>query len=161
MLPDFGWDVAVPVFVVPLAVQWWSTWYPGAEPGGGSYIAQRMLAARTERDALPARSSSTWRTTPCAPGPGSGRALVDARVSRRWATSACRAAHVDPRLLGHDMAYPAMLTFVPPGLLGLVVAGLLMAYVSTISTHLNWGTSYLVHDFYRRFVRPAGPSDTT
>ena len=62
--------------------------------------------------------------------------------------------YVDPSLIGHDMAYPAMLRFLPVGWLGLMVAGLLAAYVSTISTHLNWGTSYLVHDFYRRFMKP-------
>ena len=60
---------------------------------------------------------------------------------------------MDPKLIGHDMAYPAMLKFLPHGFLGLMVAGMLAAYVSTISTHLNWGTSYLVHDFYRRFLR--------
>jgi Na+/proline symporter len=71
---------------------------------------------------------------------------------------AVRFPWVERGLIGHDMAYPAMLTFLPPGFLGLIIAGLLAAYVSTLSTHLNWGTSYLVHDLYRRFVR-AGASE--
>jgi Na+/proline symporter len=65
--------------------------------------------------------------------------------------------HVDRGLIGHDMAYPAMLKFLPVGWMGLMIAGLLAAYVSTLSTHLNWGTSYLVHDFYRRFMNPGAP----
>jgi solute:Na+ symporter, SSS family len=155
MLPDLrNWEVAVPLFIVPLAVQWWSTWYPGAEPGGGSYIAQRMLAARAERDAVSGTLLFNVAHYALRPWPWILVALSSILVFPTVADIGEALPHVDPRLLGHDMAYPAMLTFVPSGLLGVVVAGLLMAYVSTISTHLNWGTSYLVHDFYRRFMRP-------
>ncbi|CAN5855463.1 Na+:solute symporter [soil metagenome] len=155
LLPDFGdWSVALAVFIIPLTVQWWSVWYPGAEPGGGSYIAQRMLAARTERDA-------TWGTLlfntahyALRPWPWILVALASIVVYPELSDISKALPHVDPRLVGHDMAYPAMLRFLPSGLLGLMVAGLLAAYVSTISTHLNWGTSYLVHDLYRRFLRP-------
>jgi SSS family solute:Na+ symporter len=153
LVPDFGdWGVAVTVFIIPLTVQWWSVWYPGSEPGGGSYIAQRMLAARAERDA-------TWGTLffnvahyAIRPWPWIIVALASMLVYPELTDISAALPHVDPALVGHDMAYPAMLRFLPSGILGLMVAGLLAAYVSTISTHLNWGTSYLVHDLYRRFV---------
>ncbi len=154
MVPDLSnWEVAIPIFVVPLAVQWWSTWYPGSEPGGGSYIAQRMLAARTERDALSGTLLFNVAHYALRPWPWIIVALSSMIVFPTVSDIARALPHVDPRLLGNDMAYSAMLTFLPSGVLGLMVAGLLAAYVSTISTHLNWGTSYLVHDFYRRFVR--------
>lgn len=154
MVPDFSrWDVALPVFVVPLAVQWWATWYPGAEPGGGSYIAQRMLAARTERDALSGTLFFNVAHYALRPWPWIIVALCSMIVFPTVADISRALPHVDPGLLGNDMAYSAMLTFLPHGVLGIMVAGLLAAYVSTLSTHLNWGTSYLVHDFYRRFVR--------
>jgi solute:Na+ symporter, SSS family len=154
LLPDFGdWGVTLSIFIIPITVQWWSVWYPGAEPGGGSYIAQRMLAARSERDA-------TWGTLffnathyALRPWPWIIVALASLVVYPELRDISAALPHVDPALVGHDMAYPAMLRFLPPGMLGLMVAGLLAAYVSTISTHLNWGTSYLVHDLYRRFVR--------
>ena len=156
LLPDFGdWGVTLSIFIIPITVQWWSVWYPGAEPGGGSYIAQRMLAARSERDA-------TWGTLffnaahyALRPWPWIIVALASLLVYPELTDISAALPHVDPALVGHDMAYPAMLRFLPPGMLGLMVAGLLAAYVSTISTHLNWGTSYLVHDLYRRFVRQA------
>ena len=155
MMPDLAsWEVSLPILVVPLAVQWWSTWYPGAEPGGGSYIAQRMLAARTERDALSGTLLFNVAHYALRPWPWILVALSSVLVFPTVPDIARALPHVDARLLGHDMAYPAMLTFLPSGLLGLMVAGLLAAYVSTISTHLNWGTSYLVNDFYRRFMRP-------
>jgi solute:Na+ symporter, SSS family len=155
MMPDLSnWEVALPIFVVPLAVQWWSTWYPGSEPGGGSYIAQRMLAAKTERDALTGTLFFNVAHYALRPWPWIVVALSSMIVFPTVGDIARALPHVDARLLGNDMAYSAMLTFLPSGMLGLMVAGLLAAYVSTISTHLNWGTSYLVHDFYRRFVRP-------
>ncbi|NQW05515.1 MAG: Na+:solute symporter [Acidobacteria bacterium] len=154
MLPDFGdWSVAVPIFIVPLTVQWWSAWYPGSEPGGGSYIAQRMLAARSERDAMAGTLFFNAAHYALRPWPWLIVALCSMLVFPEVADIGRALPHVDAGLLGNDMAYPAMLTFLPAGLLGLVVAGLLSAYVSTISTHLNWGTSYLVQDFYRRFLR--------
>lgn len=155
LLPDFGdWGTTLTIFIIPLTVQWWSVWYPGSEPGGGSYIAQRMLAAKTERDA-------TWGTLffnaahySLRPWPWIIVALASLVVYPQLSDISAALPHVDPALVGHDMAYPAMLRFLPSGMLGLMVAGLLAAYVSTISTHLNWGTSYLVHDLYRRFIRP-------
>jgi solute:Na+ symporter, SSS family len=154
LLPDFSdLDVAVPVFIVPLAVQWWSTWYPGSEPGGGSYVAQRMLAARSERDAMAGTLFFTVAHYALRPWPWVIVALASMLVFPTIADIQAALPHVAPSLVGHDMAYPAMLTFLPAGVLGLMVAGLLAAYVSTISTHLNWGTSYLVHDLYRRFIR--------
>ncbi len=155
MVPNLSdWSVALPIFIVPLAVQWWSTWYPGAEPGGGSYIAQRMLAARSERDAVSGTLLFNVAHYALRPWPWMIVALSSMLVFPHVSDIARALPQVDPHLLGDDMAYPAMLTFLPAGLLGVMVAGLLAAYVSTISTHLNWGTSYLVHDLYRRFVRP-------
>ena len=155
LLPDFGdWTVALAVFVIPLTVQWWSVWYPGAEPGGGSYIAQRMLAARSERDALVGTLLFNVAHYALRSWPWIVVALASTLVYPQVTDIARTFPYVDPRLIGHDMAYPAMLRFLPAGWLGVMVAGLLAAYVSTISTHLNWGTSYLVHDLYRRFVRP-------
>ena len=109
--------------------------------------------ARTTR--WPARCSSTSRTTRCGRGRGSSwRWRRCSSIPQLADIQRARSRTSIPTLIGHDMAYPAMLTFLPAGFLGLMVAGLLAAYVSTISTHLNWGTSYLVHDFYRRFLQP-------
>jgi Na+/proline symporter len=155
MVPDLtDWSVALPIFIVPLTVQWWSTWYPGSEPGGGSYVAQRMLAARTERDALTGTLLFNAAHYALRPWPWIVVALASILVFPRVEDIRAALPHVDPELVGNDMAYPAMLTFLPSGILGVMVAGLLAAYVSTISTHLNWGTSYLVHDLYRRFLKP-------
>jgi solute:Na+ symporter, SSS family len=155
LLPDLSdWRVAAPLFIIPLTVQWWSTWYPGSEPGGGSYVAQRMLAARSERDAMAGTLLFNMAHYALRPWPWLLVALSSMLVFPEVSDIARALPHVDQSLLGHDMAYPAMLTFLPPGVLGIVVAGLLSAYVSTISTHLNWGTSYLVHDLYRRFLVP-------
>jgi Na+/proline symporter len=154
LLPDFGdWGLTLTIFVIPLTVQWWSVWYPGAEPGGGSYIAQRMLAARTERDAVWGTLLFNSAHYALRPWPWIIVALASMLVFPELSDIRAAMPHVNPSLVGHDMAYPAMLRFLPAGLLGLMVAGLLSAYVSTISTHLNWGTSYLVHDLYRRFLR--------
>ena len=155
LLPDpSDWATFLTVLVIPLTVQWWSVWYPGAEPGGGSYVAQRMLASKSEKDAVcghPALQCRALRAAALAVD--YRRTGLDAGLSQL--DDIARALpHVDPSLIGHDMAYPAMLRFLPPGLIGLMVAGLLAAYVSTISTHLNWGTSYVVHDLYRRFLKP-------
>jgi Na+/proline symporter len=154
LLPDFGdWKLTVSVLIIPITVQWWSVWYPGAEPGGGSYIAQRMLAARTERDAMAGTLLFNVAHYALRSWPWIIVALASLLVYPQLSDIAVSFPHVDPALIGHDMAYSAMLKFLPVGWLGLMVAGLLAAYVSTISTHLNWGTSYLVHDLYRRFLR--------
>ena len=154
LLPDFGnWSLTLAVLVIPLTVQWWSVWYPGAEPGGGSYIAQRILASKSEKDALAGTLFFNAAHYALRPWPWIIVALCSMLVFPNLSDIARTFPYVDPRLIGHDMAYPAMLKFLPVGFLGLMVAGMLAAYVSTLSTHLNWGTSYLVHDFYRRFMR--------
>lgn len=142
------------VFVIPLTVQWWATWYPGAEPGGGGYVAQRMLAARDEAHAQGATLLFNVAHYALRPWPWILVALASLVIYPDL--DALRAAfpEVAPEVVQHDLAYPAMLTFLPPGLLGLVVASLVAAYMSTISTHLNWGSSYVVNDWYRRFVNP-------
>ena len=158
MVPDFGnTELAVSLFIVPLTVQWWATWYPGSEPGGGSYIAQRMLAARSERDALSGTLFFNLAHYALRPWPWIIVALCSMIVFPTVNDITRALPDLDPRLLGNDTAYSAMLTFLPHGVMGVMVAGLLAAYISTLSTHLNWGTSYLVHDFYRRFVRANEP----
>jgi Na+/proline symporter len=155
LLPDFGdWGLTLTVLIIPITVQWWSVWYPGAEPGGGSYIAQRMLAARTENDALAGTLLFNFAHYALRPWPWIIVALASIVVYPQLSDIATTFPYVDSRLIGHDMAYPAMLRFLPTGFLGVMVAGMLSAYVSTVSTHLNWGTSYLVHDLYRRFMKP-------
>lgn len=154
LVPDFGnWSLTLTVLIIPLTVQWWSVWYPGAEPGGGSYIAQRMLASKSEKDAMAGTLFFNAAHYALRPWPWILVALASLLVFPNLSDIARTFPYVDPKLIGHDMAYSAMLKFLPPGFMGLMVAGLLAAYVSTLSTHLNWGTSYLVHDFYRRFVR--------
>ena len=153
-LPDFGdWGLALSVFIIPIAVQWWSVWYPGAEPGGGSYIAQRMLAARTEKDALGGTLFFNVMHYALRPWPWILVGLCSLIIYPELSDIRAAFPAVDPKLVGPDMAYPAMLRFLPAGFLGVMVAGLFAAYVSTIITHLNWGSSYIVHDFYRRFIR--------
>jgi SSS family solute:Na+ symporter len=153
LIPDFGnWPLALSVLIIPITIQWWSVWYPGAEPGGGSYIAQRMLAAKTERDAMAGTLLFNVCHYALRPWPWIIVALASILVYPELTDITRTFPHVDPNLVGHDMAYSAMLKFLPAGIMGLMVAGLLSAYVSTMSTHLNWGTSYLVHDLYRRFA---------
>ena len=155
VLPDFSsnWDLAVAVFIMPIAVQWWAVWYPGAEPGGGSYIAQRMLASKSERDAVGAVLFFNIAHYVLRPWPWILVALASLIVYPELSDIQTAFPGLDPSLLGHDIAYPAMLKFLPAGFVGLMVGGLIAANSSTILTHLNWGASYLVHDFYRRFVR--------
>jgi Na+/proline symporter len=152
-LPDFAdWRNAVMVFVIPITVQWWSTWYPGAEPGGGGYVAQRMLAARNEKESLLSVLLFNVLHYGLRPWPWILVGLASLVVYPDLAAIQARFPHLDPRSLGNDLGYPAMLIFLPSGLLGLMLASLAAAYMSTISTHLNWGASYVVEDWYRRFV---------
>jgi Na+/proline symporter len=155
MLPDFtsNWDLAVAVFIMPLAVQWWAVWYPGSEPGGGSYIAQRMLASKSEKDALAGTLFFNVAHYVLRPWPWILVGLASLVVYPQLADIQHAFPNLDPTLIGHDIAYPAMLRFLPAGWLGLMLGGLIAANSSTILTHLNWGASYLVHDFYRRFLR--------
>jgi Na+/proline symporter len=159
ILPSFSnnWELAVAVFVMPLAVQWWAVWYPGAEPGGGSYIAQRMLASKSEKDSLGAVLFFNIMHYVLRPWPWILVGLCSLLVFPELKDIQAAFPHLDPKLLGHDIAYPAMLKFLPAGFIGLMVGGLLAANSSTILTHLNWGASYLVHDFYRQFVKTDAP----
>ena len=151
ILPDFGvWQTSLTLFIIPITVAWWSVWYPGAEPGGGSYVAQRMLAAKTESDALFGTLAFQIMHYALRPWPW----IVVALASTIVYPSVADISHAFPSAqnVGNDTAYPAMLVFLPAGFAGFMVAGLFAAYRSTIETHLNWGTSYLVHDFYQRFI---------
>jgi Na+/proline symporter len=155
LLPDpSDLDTAIPFFLLPITVQWWAAWYPGAEPGGGGYVAQRMLAARDERHAVGATLLFNVAHYALRPWPWIVVALASLVVFPDLEALRAAFPHLEPQVVRDDLAYPAMLTFLPSGLLGLVVASLAAAYMSTISTHLNWGSSYVVNDFYRRFVRP-------
>ena len=155
LLPDFtDLHSAAAIFIIPIAVQWWSTWYPGAEPGGGGYIAQRMLAAKDESHALRATLWFNLAHYALRPWPWIIVALASLIVYPTLDSIQAAFPTVDPSIVRHDLAYPAMLVFLPSGLLGLVVASLAAAYMSTISTHLNWGASYIIDDWYRRFISP-------
>ncbi|MBV8344637.1 MAG: Na+:solute symporter [Candidatus Eremiobacteraeota bacterium] len=155
ILPNFADPkTALAIFVIPLTVLWWSVWYPGAEPGGGSYVAQRMLAARTESDALFGTFAFQVMHYALRPWPWIVVALASTIVYPSLHDIQLRFPNVAASLIGNDIAYPAMLVFLPAGFAGFMVAGIFAAYRSTIETHLNWGTSYLVHDFYQRFIRP-------
>ena len=155
LLPNFtDLNALVPLLIIPLAVQWWSSWYPGAEPGGGGYVAQRMLGAKSERDATTATLLFQVAHYSLRPWPWIIVALASLVVFPTLESIQVAFPDVDPRIVKDDLAYPAMLTFLPSGLLGIVIASLIAAFMSTISTHLNWGASYIAHDFYRRFVKP-------
>ena len=140
------------LLIIPLAVQWWSSWYPGAEPGGGGYIAQRMLAANNENHALGATLFFNVMHYALRPWPWIIVALASLVVFPDVESISQAFPNIEKNKLGHDLAYPAMLTFLPTGLLGLVLASLVSAYMSTISTHLNWGSSYVVNDFYKQLI---------
>ncbi|MBK9254907.1 MAG: Na+:solute symporter [Saprospiraceae bacterium] len=152
--PDFNnMDVLVPLLIVPVAVQWWSVWYPGAEPGGGGYIAQRMLSARNEKNAVAATLFFNVAHYALRPWPWILIALASLIVFPNVSDIATKFPNMDPDFVKDDLAFPAMLSYLPAGLLGLVIAALIAALMSTISTHLNWGSSYIVNDFYQRFFR--------
>lgn len=155
LIPDFNnWELALTVFIVPIAVQWWSVWYPGAEPGGGGYVAQRMLAAKNEKHAMGATLFFNFAHYALRPWPWIIVALASLIIYPELSMIKEALPHVQESIIRHDMAYPAMLTILPSGLLGLVIASLIAAYMSTMSTSLNWGASYVVNDFYKRFLKP-------
>ncbi len=257
ILPDFNnSDLIFTMLIIPLAVQWWSVWYPGAEPGGGGYVAQRMLAAKDERNAMGATLLFNFAHYALRPWPWilialaslvmfplkineqrgdnqiaisvEAQGFLDQAVSQsdlgflssgityqldklpseaatqrsayerlqrlvsqnsnsleikslayifaqknrtdgkakdntQWTDPLQEEQLVylhlaNPNLeiskLGHDLAYPSMLNFLPKGLLGLVLASLIAAFMSTLSTHLNWGASYIANDWYKRFMKP-------
>lgn len=147
-------ESVIALLIIPLAVQWWSVWYPGSEPGGGGYIAQRMLAAKDEQNAMGATLLFNISHYALRPWPWIIIALCSVVVFPNLESIQAAFPSVDPGIVNDDLAYPAMLTFLPAGLLGLVIASLVAAFMSTISTHLNWGSSYVVNDFYKRFVKP-------
>ena len=155
ILPDFSNKKAlITLFIIPLAVQWWSSWYPGAEPGGGGYIAQRMLAAKNENHAIGATFFFNIMHYALRPWPWILVALASLVVYPDIASIQLAFPGIAEDKLGHDLAYSAMLTKLPSGLLGLVLASLIAAYMSTISTQLNWGSSYIVFDFYKQQINP-------
>jgi Na+/proline symporter len=156
MFPDFSnTEQLIMLLIIPLSVQWWSAWYPGAEPGGGGYIAQRMLAAKDENHAIGATLFFNIMHYAFRPWPWILVALASLVVFPDIASIQDAFPAVCEDKLGHDLAYSAMLTKLPTGLLGLVLASLIAAYMSTISTHLNWGASYIVNDFYLQQINPS------
>ncbi len=153
LIPDINdREVFITIFVLPLAVQWWSVWYPGAEPGGGGYIAQRMLSAKDENNAIWATLLFNFAHYAIRPWPWILIALASLIVFPDIASINEAFPGIDEKFLKNDLAYPAMMTLLPKGVIGLMVASLIAAFMSTISSHLNWGSSYIVHDFYSRFI---------
>ena len=155
MLPELSQtDLVVTLLVIPLAIQWWSAWYPGAEPGGGSYVAQRMLAAKSENHALGATLFFNFCHYAVRPFPWIVVALASLIVFPDIASLREAFPNIPAHMMKDDLAYPAMFQFLPHGLFGLMITSLFAAYMSTIATHLNLGSSYMVNDFYQRFIRP-------
>ena len=155
LIPDLSNpDIWVPILFIPLAVQWWASYYPGAEPGGGGYIAQRMLSAKNETNAVGASLLFNIAHYAIRPWPWILIALSSLIIFPELGDIRYKFPEISENKIGHDIAYPAMLTLLPSGLLGLVAASLIAAFMSTMSTQVNLGASYLVNDFYHRFVNP-------
>ncbi|EAZ82149.1 sodium:solute symporter family protein [Algoriphagus machipongonensis] len=154
-LPDFeDPNVYIPLFILPIAIQWWATWYPGSEPGGGGYIAQRMLSAKDEKNAMGATLFYNVAHYALRPWPWIIIALSSLVLYPNISDLQEAFPNIPVDKLGDDLAYSAMLTYLPTGLIGIVLASLIAAVMSTLSTHLNWGSSYIVNDFYLRFIKP-------
>ena len=155
LIPDLSDpDIWIPILLVPLAVQWWASYYPGSEPGGGGYIAQRMFSAKDEKNAVSATLFFNVAHYALRPWPWILIALSSLIVFPELSDIKAAFPNLPADKMGHDVAYPAMLTLLPSGLLGLVAASLIAAFMSTMSTQLNLGASYLVNDFYHRFIKP-------
>ncbi|WP_440066175.1 sodium:solute symporter family protein [Tenacibaculum discolor] len=153
MFPDFSdKEALITLFIIPFAVQWWSTWYPGAEPGGGGYIAQRMLAAKDEKNATWATLFFNFAHYALRPWPWIIVGLASLIIFPSLESMNQAFPGLTTEMQGHDVAYAAMMTYLPAGLLGIVLTSLIAAFMSTISTQLNWGSSYVVNDFYSRFI---------
>ena len=153
MFPDFSnTESLITLFIIPFAVQWWSTWYPGAEPGGGGYIAQRMLAAKDEKNATWATLFFNFAHYALRPWPWIIVGLASLVIFPSLESMNQTFPSLSSEMQGHDVGYAAMMTYLPAGLLGIVLTSLIAAFMSTISTQLNWGSSYLVNDFYSRFI---------
>ncbi len=161
LIPSFDQpEVFVPLLVIPLAVQWWSVWYPGAEPGGGGYIVQRMLASKSEKDATLATLFFNVMHYAIRPWPWIIMGLASLVIYPNLIDLQQAFPDLDKSFVKNDLSYAAMLKLLPTGLIGLVLTSLIAAFMSTISTHLNWGSSYVVNDFYVRFIKPqAGPKE--
>lgn len=142
------------LFLIPLTVQWWASYYPGAEPGGGGYVAQRMLAAKDESHAVTATFLFNIMHYALRPWPWILIAFASLIIFPDHASLGNQFPHIDKSIIDDDLAYPAMLTFLPAGLLGVILASLFAGFMSTISSHLNWGSSYMVNDVYKRFINP-------
>ena len=147
----------IPLLIIPIAVQWWAVWYPGAEPGGGGYIAQKMLSAKNEKNAIGATLLFNFAHYALRPWPWIIVAMASIIIYPDLDSIRAEFPNITETYLKDDIAYPVMLSKLSHGWLGLVVASIIAAYMSTIGTHLNWGSSYFVHDFFRRFVRPNAP----
>ncbi len=155
MLPDFSnTETLITLVIIPFAVQWWSTWYPGAEPGGGGYIAQRMLAAKDEKNATWATLFFNFAHYALRPWPWILVGLASLVIFPSLESINTAFPNLTDDIQGHDIAYAAMMTYLPAGLLGIVLTSLIAAFMSTISTQLNWGSSYIVNDLYSRFINP-------
>ena len=151
--PDFNdYDSLFSILIIPIAVQWWSVWYPGAEPGGGGYIAQRMLSAKNENGAVKATLLFNIFHYALRPWPWILIALSSLVIFPELDDISKNFPYIDSKVIGHDLAYSAMLSKLPNGLLGLMLASLIAALMSTLSSHLNWGSSYITLDFYKRFI---------
>ncbi len=141
-IPDLNsaWMPMITFFVY-ISLNWWATWYPGAEPGGGGYIAQRMFCAKDEKNSLLATLWFNIAHYAVRPWP--------------WVLVALTSLILFPGLKDPETGYiRVMIAYLPPSLRGLMVAAFAAAYMSTIATQLNWGASYIVNDFYRRFLKP-------
>ena len=148
-------DLFVSVFAIPVAVQWWNVWYPGSEPGGGGYIVQRMLSAKSENHCVAGSVLYNVVNYALRPWPWYLVAFASLIVFPDLASLQKAFPNVDPSLVKGDMAYPAMLTFVPRnGWYGVTVAAMMGALFSTVAAHLNMGASYVANDFWKRFMRP-------
>lgn len=159
MFPDFNQpEVYIPLLVIPLAVQWWSVWYPGAEPGGGGYIVQRMLAAKNEKHATLATLFFNVMHYAIRPWPWIIMGLASIVIYPNLVDLQQAYPNLDSEFIKNDLSYAAMLQLLPVGLIGIIVTSLIAAFMSTISTHLNWGSSYIVNDFYVRFIKPDASS---
>ncbi len=133
-------EIMLTTFLVWIGMMWWASWYPGMEPGGGGYVAQRMFSAKNERHATGGTLFFYVMHFALRPWP--------------WILVALVSLVVYPNLEDKELGYPMlMLDLLPPGLFGLLVVAFLSAFISTVSTHLNWGASYMVNDVYRRFIR--------
>lgn len=147
-------DFVVTLFIIPFAVQWWSIWYPGAEPGGGGYIAQRMLAAKNEKHATMATLFFNVAHYALRPWPWILVGLASLVIFPNIESITAAYPHLESSMIGNDLGYSLMISYLPVGLIGIVVTSLAAAFMSTISTQLNWGSSYIVNDFYVRFLKP-------